>query len=449
MIRILQIFLFLFIVQLQVMPQVSTKSTIKSKTYKQFVDTVTSIKNRIYMSDSLAIDSCKASYDIQMYRLFLAPVVYSAPISQKFMIHKKPIGLQPAKEIHIVDSLGRSISDCTKLEFADRDTLVNDMLYDLYLSDFDIDYVDEATFNSYESFKPVVVVEHKVKESGFALFKPEVDYTAQTKVESSIEVVKPNFWKLRGEGSVQFSQNFISKNWYKGGESSNSILSYLMFNINYNDKSRIEFDNRIEAKAGFMTMPSDTVHKYNINSDMLRLTSKIGIKAFSRWYYTLSAEFNTQFFNNYKVNSTERVSSFMAPANFIINVGLDYKLSLPKIELSTLYSPLTYNFRIVNDPIVDETQFGLEEGKSVLNSIGSSFQLNMRWSIISQIIWESRFVYFTNYRKIETEWENTYNFILNRYLSAKLFVHARFYDMEAEHKIQWNELFSFGINYKW
>lgn len=415
---------------------------------EMFRDSVDALYSRIFVSDSLCADTLPVKYNIDLYKLFFTPVLYSEPITRKMMpdLHLDVLKNMTHDQYSDIKS---SFNEYTKVRNEAADTLVSNLLYYIYLNDFTQNYVSEEQLANYDSFTPVVIHDEEIKEKVFTLFKPERNYTTEKSIDANVSVSKPNFWKLQGNGSVQFSQNYISPNWYKGGESSNSILSYLMFNANYNDKQRIEFDNRIEAKVGFMTVPSDTIHKYNITSDLLRLTSKLGVKAFNRWYYTISAEFNTQFFNNYKVNTDTRVSSFMSPANLIINLGLDYKLSLPKIELSTLYSPLTYNFRYVDDPLVDPTQFGIAEGEKSLHMFGSSFQLNMRWTIIPSIIWESRFNYFTNYHKIETEWENTYNFVLNRYLSAKLFVHARFYDMEAEHKIQWNELLSFGINYNW
>lgn len=436
--QVLLFAIMFFAISLVAFPQ----SKSKKKVYKAFCDTIEYVRDSIFACDSTLYDR-PLVYDVSMYKLFMAPVIYESPIQQKFMPDL------PVDSITL-DTRKPMFEDMTKVKDVAMDSIVNNMLYDLYLTKFDIDYITQETLENYASYAyDGLVNDTPVKHEVFSLFKPENDYNQNKKVDTRISVNKPNFWKLQGNASVQFSQNYISPNWYKGGDSSNSILAYLMFNANYNDKRRIEFDNKLEAKVGFMTVPSDTLHKYNFNSDLLRITSKLGVKAFSRWYYTLSVEFNTQFFDSYNLNSPERISSFMAPGNLIFNIGMDYKLSKEKIDLSAFLSPLTYNFRYVGDPEVNGTNFGLEEGKKVLNSFGSTFQFNMKWTIIPQIIWESRFNYFTSYHKIETEWENTFNFILNRYLSAKLFVHARYYDMEAEHRIQWNELLSFGINYNW
>jgi hypothetical protein len=37
--------------------------------------------------------------------------------------------------------------------------------------------------------------------------------------QAEVVVEKPNFWKFKGDGMLQFMQNYVSDNWYKGGES--------------------------------------------------------------------------------------------------------------------------------------------------------------------------------------------------------------------------------------
>lgn len=271
-------------------------------------------------------------------------------------------------------------------------------------------------------------------------------------VNQNLVIRKPNFWTKSANVSLQFTQNYISSNWYKGGESNNSMLSGLDFNLNYNDQQRIQFDNRLEWKLGFISSRSDSVHKYKTNTDQIRLTSKLGVKAIADWFYTLQAEFSTQLLGSYKTNSKEVVSSFMAPGYLKVDLGMDYKKTLKNLTFSAVISPISYKLTYVGDDKVDVTKFGVEEGKKSKNDIGSNLQVNSKWTIIPEVSWESRLSYFTTYERAEAEWENTFNFQLNRYLSTKLFVHARFddgveRDDDKDSFFQLSELLSFGLSY--
>ena len=81
-------------------------------------------------------------------------------------------------------------------------------------------------------------------------------------VPIGLVVVKPNFWKFKGDGYLQFLQNYVSGNWHKGGESNYSAVGAVTLDLNYNDKDRITFDNKLEMKLGFQTSRTDTVHKF-------------------------------------------------------------------------------------------------------------------------------------------------------------------------------------------
>jgi hypothetical protein len=382
------------------------------------------------------------------YRLFTPFAFYHAPVRQ---INEMIWTFRPLEAV--ADSRAESLpvngDAFTSIDRINRQ--VNRVLMDTYVNHPEYVVTTEDRILSRKVFRKDIEVKPSPKTTILSLFEAEPADTSFGKAE--VVIRKPNFWITGGNGSLQFTQNYISGNWYKGGESSKSMLGYFQLFANYNDKMKFQFENMFEAKVGFMTAASDTIHSYKMNTDLLRLYSKLGIQAASKWYYTVSAEFNSQFFRNYKTNTNDVQSAFLAPANVILSVGMDYKEKNDRMNLSVFISPLTYNFRYVGSDQVDETRFGLEEGKSTLNDFGSKIQTTLSWTIVPSVILNSRFYYFTNYKKVEAEWENTFNFVLNRYLSTKLFVHARFDDnakrVDDYSYFQLQELLSFGINYKW
>lgn len=301
-------------------------------------------------------------------------------------------------------------------------------------------------------YKDYIVIENEKKTEAKItnLFKPEI--APKGIVDKDVDILKPNFWRYLGEGSLQFTQNYISENWYKGGENSNRLLGSLKLQANYNDKQKIEWENMFEANLGYATVPSDTVHQYNVNKNLIRFTSKFGVQASKHWYYTLNSELSTQLVRNYKKNTDDLISAFMSPADFYLSLGMDYKLEKKKYNLSVAILPASWNYRWVKIEEIDKKKYGLKENEKYLSTIGSTLKSTLSWQILPYIKLDSRFNYFTNYKKVEISWENTFNLILNKHLSTKLFIHGRFDDgitKVGDSYIQLNELLSFGINYQW
>ena len=91
-------------------------------------------------------------------------------------------------------------------------------------------------------------------------------------------VVKPNYWRTSGSVSLTFTQNFVSGNWFQGGESNKTMLGQFDFNLNYDDKDRITFKNHFDVDLGFATTKADTLHSFRTNTDRLRIESTFGYK---------------------------------------------------------------------------------------------------------------------------------------------------------------------------
>lgn len=268
----------------------------------------------------------------------------------------------------------------------------------------------------------------------------------------ALQSLKFSPWTKRSMVNLQFSQNYISSNWYKGGSDNISILGILNGTFNYDNKKNVQWDNFIEWRAGFHSVDGDTLRTLNTNDDVLRATSKVGIKASGNWFYSSSMDVSTQFFNSYKaINSPEMKVTLFTPVRLNIGVGLDYKY---KKLFSLMLSPFSYKFIYASDTInVDKKSFGILPGENVLSQVGSAFKAQLNYSPSRAIQIDSKLSFYTNYEKVEIDWEIITNFRFNRFFSTRLSLNPR-YDNTVilppgeKVKIQFKQLLTFGLSYK-
>ena len=271
-------------------------------------------------------------------------------------------------------------------------------------------------------------------------------------VPTEILIQKPNFWTKKGDGYLQFMQNFVSNNWYKGGESNYSMVGSLTLEANYDNRNKWKWDNKLEMKLGFMHSRSDSVHKFKSNEDLIRYTGKVGLQAAKNWYYTLQMLAYTQFTRGLKANDLNTYSDFMSPFNLNLGLGMDYKVATKdkKLNGTVNLSPLAVNYRYV-DRLDLATSYGLDEGKHSLVDFGSQVTADVTWKINDVVSWKSRLYAFTSYKRTEIEWENTFTLRVSKYISANLFLFPRFDDSGKKDDdlgyLQFKEYSSIGFSY--
>ncbi len=271
-------------------------------------------------------------------------------------------------------------------------------------------------------------------------------------VPTEILIQKPKFWTKKGDGYLQFMQNFVSDNWYKGGESNYSMVGAVTLEANYDNRNKWKWDNKLEMKLGFMHTRTDSVHKFKSNEDLIRFTSKVGLEAAKNWYYTLQFLAYTQFTRGLKANDLNTYSDFMSPFNLNLGVGMDYKVASKNNRLTGTVnlSPLAINYRYV-DRLNLATSYGLEEGKHSLVDFGAQVTADVTWKINDVVSWKSRLYAFTSYKRAEIEWENTFTLRVSKYISANLFLFPRFDDSGTKDDelgyLQFKEYSSIGFTY--
>ncbi len=270
-----------------------------------------------------------------------------------------------------------------------------------------------------------------------------------------VKAHRPNFWKIRGNGSLQFQQNYVSDNWYQGGEGNYAAQAQLTIEANYDNKKKLQWNNRLEMKMNMQTS-SDTVHNPRVTSSEIRATSRIGYKAAKNWNYTGEATANTQMFKNFHANSLDYNSGFAAPLYFQLSVGMEYKFKSKKGKFSgTLYlAPVSYNMTYVADGKDHlRGRYGIEEGKSMTHNFGPNAKWEFNWDIVKNVKWNCKLYYFTNFEYVRVQWENRFSFTINKYLNANFFVYPRFDDSSKNFRSEggsyWmlQEWLSLGLSY--
>ena len=377
----------------------------------------------------------KRPLDVYALRMSLPPTFYSSSVLQQFSAE--------TPDIRTDRSLVRMY-------------LVNDALASMYVNRPEIVVQTDSQVEQAGTLRDDV---HGSLTTDTKLSDKVVTVDLGTEMNEGVELVtrRPNFWKFSGSGSLQFTQNYFSENWYQGGENNYAFLGLLTLNANYDNKQNVQWENRLEARLGFQTTSeSETRRSMKPTDNLLRLTTKLGYKAYKTLFYTMQVQAYTQIVPLYESNSDVIRTNFLSPLNLTVSVGLDYKFQTNnnKFRGNVYLAPCAYNMRYVSN-IDLATKHGIEAGHHAYHNFGPSITVNAYWQILKNLSWNARMYWISNFTYTNIEWENTFNFTINKYLSAKLFVYPKFDDSSARYKSEGGSFFmmkewlSLGFNYNW
>lgn len=275
-----------------------------------------------------------------------------------------------------------------------------------------------------------------------------------------IDDIRRTDWLHTFNGALQFSQAYLSPNWYQGGHNNLALFINFFWNVKLNEvyHPKLLLDNTVSYKLGLNSTPQDKYHNYSVSEDLLQWNFKFGVKAFHNWFYSFTSQFKTQLLNTYGEDSQVRKASFLSPGTLTLGLGMTYSTAnkAKTFKFNASVSPLSYNLNTCIDRKVDPVQFGIDAGRRSKSEIGSNAELTAEWHLATNISWRSRLFMFTNYKYFLGDWENTLNFTINRFLSTQIYVHLR-YDSSTEiadvsETKRWRywmlkEILSFGFSY--
>lgn len=389
---------------------------------KAYMDSLTVARARIDSVFSANADSLGVDMDGRFYRMFVPLTFYHDVASRAFNIDSACGASEEDKELMAV--------------YLRRPDLVL------------------ATQSQLDSSGRIIAPEPEPVTPGADIIDFGTPAPADDNISTPINIYiqKPNFWTFSGDYSLQLFQNYVSSNWYKGGESNYSGLCTVTLQANYNNKQRFRWDNKLEMRLGLQNSRGDTLHSVRASEDLLRYTGKIGLQATKRWYYTFQLIASTQFMRGLKSNDRTVYSAFLSPLTVNPSVGMDYNVNWLKGKLtgSVHLAPIAYTYTYVRKKEM-ASRYGIDDGKRTKQDFGSEITADLSWQITKDVRWKSRLYGYTTYKRMLMEWENTFTFVVNKYISSNVFIYPRFDDGAARDKDygywQLKEYVSLGFNY--
>ena len=162
---------------------------------------------------------------------------------------------------------------------------------------------------------------------------------------------------------------------------------------NYRRK-KSSWENNFRAEWGMIKNEGAPLTK---NIDMMELNSQYGYQVDKKGTIFVGGllNFTNQFTQtNLEGSKTQYTTNFLAPARMILAGGFNWK---PNEEFSLFFSPAAGKFTIVTDKGVDETVFGLEEGKKIRAEFGAFLKAEFKKELMKNIKLRTTISLYNNY----------------------------------------------------
>lgn len=389
--------------------------------------------------------------DTMFYNSLFLPIIFNGNVLQTKLNGYMPF-FRPMEKYRLIDSDSTFAPKLRHTQFVQR---IRNNYYvqnpeKIKLSIYDLEKIPEVAtdrdvLQAYNPFRELISTEMNA-----SIRAPKVHTVETGRI----------YWIKSGEHSLQFSQNYFSDNWHKGGTSNLNIHSNQVFRANYK-KDKVRFNNTLEWRLSLFNAPEDSLREVRIGQDLIRYYGDFGIDAYKKvWSYSANVETKSQIFNNYGQNSNELRSAFFAP--LYVNAGLGMKYAVDRksqtlrnrrIRLEVAMAPFSMNYKYIANKKVNAKRYGIPEGKKSILDFGSTLTAILTYDYNRYVTWRSRFKYFTSYKKVESEFENSIDIALSRFLSTRVYLNVRFDDgvpADTDYRyFQIHQTLSFGLNYRW
>lgn len=258
---------------------------------------------------------------------------------------------------------------------------------------------------------------------------------------SEVKAEKPKLW----ESSAQFDLGMSGTslfNWAAGGYNTLTIDTGIDTKANYT-KNYLKWNNRLQLKYGFL-WSADKKNLLQKSNDLMYLESRVAYRTSkeSKWSYTASLDFRSQFSNSYdsyKFNEETGgwdgtlKSGLFAPAYSNLALGIEWT---PNKWFNVNIAPVTASYTICSIEALRKKygmhlrDDGLDPGiganyQSGLFQFGAQIKTNFKMSVNDVFTFETQLVLFTDYlnrpfSSNRVNWDNKISWQASKYFRISL-----------------------------
>ncbi len=264
--------------------------------------------------------------------------------------------------------------------------------------------------------------------------------------------VKDTSWKTAGFIGLNLAQTSLS-NWQGGGQDNIAFSSIVNFEANYK-KNKIEWGNKFDGQYGIIRLNNSKFWQKNV--DQVFGLTKLDVYAFKKyWFYSLMADFRSQFTDGYKYSGDTMktaISRFASPAYIQLALGLEYK---PVDYFSITLSPIAGKITLVTDQgFANNGDYGVQKatfdstgkvivpGKKVRYEFGGRLTIRFKKDLNKIVNLDTYADFFDAYnnnpgQNIDVVWNTLITVKIAKYFTASL--STKFlYDNDIITKYDWN-----------
>ncbi len=269
---------------------------------------------------------------------------------------------------------------------------------------------------------------------------PEAEDTATAlnpEIDSIGKIPRDSAW--HSGGNIMLNLNQIGfQNWAQGGENGMSTAFIAGLFLDYKRK-KITWDNRANIYFGLITV--DDYEAIRKNDDRFEASTKLGVSAFKKIYYSALASFLTQFAPGYDylLDETTPISLFMSPAYLTMGVGMDWQ---PNDHFSLFLSPATGRITyIMDDEIAATGLYGnkpavldslgdvIEQAENIRREFGALISMTLDTKLGKSVMESAKISLFNNYtdpdpdtrRNIDVHLMNNISFTHHKFFTTTIY----------------------------